>query len=65
VPVEKRMGAFRRTSRQAKVQVAREASVRELVLFHHDPALRDETELEALTKEGRRIALRGVDISIA
>jgi phosphoribosyl 1,2-cyclic phosphodiesterase len=51
------------TPRQA-VRVAREAGVRELVLFHHDPTHNDE-QVEALAEEARRIALRGIDISIA
>ena len=44
------------TPRQA-VRVAREAGVRELVLFHHDPTHNDE-QVEALAEEARRIALR-------
>lgn len=51
------------TPRQA-VRVAREAGVRELVVFHHDPTHNDE-QVEALAEEARRLALRGVDISIA
>ncbi len=51
------------TPRQA-TRVAREARVRELLLFHHDPTHNDE-QVEALAEEARRLAGRTVDISIA
>lgn len=51
------------TPRQA-TRVAREAGVRELVLFHHDPTHNDE-QVEALAEEALRLSGRAVDISIA
>jgi phosphoribosyl 1,2-cyclic phosphodiesterase len=51
------------TPRQA-TRVAREAGVREIVLFHHDPTHNDE-QVEALADEASRLVARSVDISIA
>jgi ribonuclease BN (tRNA processing enzyme) len=42
------------TPRQA-VRVAREAGVRQLIIFHHDPSHSDE-QVEALADEARRMA---------
>jgi phosphoribosyl 1,2-cyclic phosphodiesterase len=50
------------TPRQA-VRVAREAEVRQLVTFHHDPTHSDE-QVEALAEEARDLA-GGIPISIA